>query len=199
MSYTSSKEDLCLTILGQPYGQLRASSFFADAALALGVEESLLHLYFPHGVQDLLEIFRRWADQQTIDVFNQVVLEGERTHEKIKRALMGRFQLMAPYHGSLKCLWTQGVFHPLATSKDLFGMADTVWRTLGDQSTDFNYYTKRGLLMTVYVTTFLYWLKVGPERFSDVEDFLEARLKNVLVIPKIKNTIQAFFGFGESK
>ena len=199
MNQEMQKEDLCLAILSLSPSRPHTSSFFQEAAAALGIEASLLHLYFPHGVQEVLETFAQWADRKMIEMFKETAGEGERTPEKVKRALLGRFRLMTPYHGALKVLWVQGLLHPLATTTSIFGIADAVWKTLGDQSTDFNYYTKRGLLGTVYGATFLYWIKVGPDRLGDVETFLEARLKNVLIIPKIKSTIMRFFGLGATK
>ena len=44
---------------------------------------------------------------------------------------------------------------------------DAIWYAAGDSATDFNFYTKRGLLAAVYGATMLYWL---DDRSPDCTD-----------------------------
>ena len=66
---------------------------------------------------------------------------------------------------------------------------DRIWYAAGDTATDFNYYTKRGLLAGVYGLTILYWLSDTSQDFSQTELFLTQRLNDVMQIPKLKNRI----------
>ncbi|MCH9753995.1 MAG: hypothetical protein K0T99_03755, partial [Alphaproteobacteria bacterium] len=52
-------------------------------------------------------------------------------------------------------------------------------------STDFNYYTKRGLLFAVYKSTFLHYINTDSEEDSWI--FLEKRIENVMKIGSVKN------------
>ena len=65
----------------------------------------------------------------------------------------------------------------------LAATVDAIWRATGDASTDFNYYTKRGLLAPVYSTTVLYWLADESEDFADTWAFLDRRIAEVMKIP----------------
>ena len=67
---------------------------------------------------------------------------------------------------------------------------DSIWRIAGDTSTDFNFYTKRGLLAGVYGSTVLYWLSDVSEDQKDTWDFLERRIADVMKIPKIQSAIK---------
>ena len=65
-----------------------------------------------------------------------------------------------------------------------------MWRIAGDTSTDFNFYTKRGLLAGVYGSTVLYWLSDVSEDQKDTWAFLERRIADVMTIPKIQSAIK---------
>ena len=53
-------------------------------------------------------------------------------------------------------------------------------------STDFSYYTKRGLLTAIYSATLLYWLSDNSKDSEDTWSFLERRIEDVMKIPKVK-------------
>ncbi|MBT7267527.1 MAG: COQ9 family protein, partial [Rhodospirillaceae bacterium] len=55
--------------------------------------------------------------------------------------------------------------------------------------TDFNYYTKRGLLAGVYGSTILYWLSDNSDDFVETDAFLARRINEVLQIPKLQSKI----------
>ena len=63
------------------------------------------------------------------------------------------------------------------------------WRTIGDTSTDFNFYTKRGLLSGVYTSTMLYWFADTTEDFAETWKFLDNRIANVMQIEKVKSAV----------
>jgi ubiquinone biosynthesis protein COQ9 len=67
---------------------------------------------------------------------------------------------------------------------------DLIWYAAGDTATDFNYYTKRGLLASVYGLTILYWLSDTSKGVSQTEAFLAQRLNDVMQIPKLRNRIE---------
>ena len=46
----------------------------------------------------------------------------------------------------------------LNSSKLLFKIADEIWYLSGDRSTDYNYYTKRFILMKIYALTFSFYI-----------------------------------------
>ena len=62
----------------------------------------------------------------------------------------------------------------------------TIWYGVGDVSTDFSYYTKRGLLTAIYSATLLYWLSDNSKDSEDTWSFLERRIEDVMKIPKVK-------------
>jgi len=62
---------------------------------------------------------------------------------------------------------------------------DRIWRLTGDRSVDFSFYTKRATLAGVYSATLLYWVANANADRAKAEDFLDQRLREVAMIPKV--------------
>jgi ubiquinone biosynthesis protein COQ9 len=58
-----------------------------------------------------------------------------------------------------------------------------MWYEAGDRSADWNHYTKRSLLVSVYSTTLLYWMNDEGDDEGDFPEtwaFLDRRISDVL-------------------
>ncbi|MEJ0043913.1 MAG: COQ9 family protein [Rhizomicrobium sp.] len=64
--------------------------------------------------------------------------------------------------------------------------ADAMWRAAGDTSTDFNFYTKRGILAGVYTATMMRWFTDTSADESETTKFLSQRIENVMTFEKFK-------------
>jgi ubiquinone biosynthesis protein COQ9 len=64
--------------------------------------------------------------------------------------------------------------------------ADTMWRLAGDTATDYNHYTKRGLLAGIYAATVAVFLQDQSEGWADTRAFLARRIDNVMAFEKAK-------------
>lgn len=81
---------------------------------------------------------------------------------------------------------------PIAIEQ-LAQVTDDVWHAAGDKSTDYNWYTKRGLLAGVYTATELYMLTDYSPEFADTWDVLDRRLKDVMTIGKVMGQVKLPF------
>lgn len=68
------------------------------------------------------------------------------------------------------------------TSENLWKMADDIWFLSGDRSNDYNYYTKRALLLSVYASTELFMLTDKSKNFVETWGFLDRRIEDVMQI-----------------
>ena len=75
--------------------------------------------------------------------------------------------------------------------KNMWDTVDKIWYYAGDQSTDYNYYTKRLLLSAVYSSTLIYYLSDKSEQHQKTWEFLDKRIADVLKIGNFKNIPQA--------
>ena len=72
----------------------------------------------------------------------------------------------------------------------VYRTVDAMWRAVGDTSTDFNFYTKRGILAGVYSSTLLRWFTDQSEGESETNQFLAGRIENVMQFEKFKAQVK---------
>lgn len=77
--------------------------------------------------------------------------------------------------------------------KMLFNVSDEIWYLSGDKSTDFNYYSKRIILMNVYTTSFLFNLKDNSKNFIKTKDLIDKQIDYVLRFGRIKSRLKNLF------
>lgn len=70
-------------------------------------------------------------------------------------------------------------------SRLLYATVNEIWYYAGDTATDYNFYTKRGLLAWVYSATFLYWLRDKSDEHEATWVFLDRRIDEVLKLPQL--------------
>ena len=73
----------------------------------------------------------------------------------------------------------------------VWGTADAIWRALGDNSADLNWYTKRMTLSAVYSATVLYWLGDESDGAAATWTFLDRRIEDVMRFEKAKADFRA--------
>jgi ubiquinone biosynthesis protein COQ9 len=83
----------------------------------------------------------------------------------------------------------------------MYHTVDSMWRAAGDTSTDFNFYTKRGILAGVYGSTAVRWFNDTSENEKTTDEFLAARIENVMQFEKFKakakEALSNFPAFGD--
>ena len=63
---------------------------------------------------------------------------------------------------------------------------DLIWRRAGDTATDYNHYTKRGILFAVYGATLTVFLDDDSEGQADTRAFLARRIEGIMRFEKLK-------------
>jgi len=137
---------------------------------------------FPGGAISAIEAFNRRADRRMVAALEALDTGAMRTHETLAAAIRARLEDVAPHKEAVRRGLTVLAFPlnaPLAL-RMLHRTVDAAWRAAGDRSTDFNWYTKRGLLAGVYSATVLYWLNDKSEDQADTWAFLDRRLSEVM-------------------
>jgi ubiquinone biosynthesis protein COQ9 len=177
---------------GWSMAALRAGT--ADAGLA---PQDLLHA-FPDGVADAIAHWSDWADRQAIAVMTSDDMAGLRTHERIAMGVWARLQAMGRWREAARkaTAWLATPRRVALASRLTYRTTDALWRAAGDASTDFNFYTKRGLLAGVLLSTTLFWLNDTSEGDQETSAFLDRRIAEVLTvggrIGQIKARIDTF-------
>ncbi len=152
------------------------------AADCLDMHPLIARDYFPGGGADMVMVHSLMADEAMVEAVSQEGLAELGVKSGISAVLMARFKANQESREAIRravALLAQPSNTALAT-KLLFKTVDAVWLAVGDQSEDYNYYSKRALLAGVYSATLLVWLDDDSEDLSNTEAFLERRLSGVV-------------------
>jgi len=152
---------------------------------AAGVTEAILDQTFPQGVRDVITAFSAAAnDAMLTQIKREKLFSRMRVRDKVAYAVRTRLEYLAPHREAMRqlCLWYALPHHAPTAIKNLAVLCDTIWQAAGDTSTDFNFYTKRGLLGYVIKTTTLFWLNDESDDQQATWDFLDRRIAEVLFL-----------------
>jgi len=85
----------------------------------------------------------------------------------------------------------------LTTSPEsIYLISDKFWNLIEDTSVDFNFYTKRFILMSVIVPTILFWVEDESDNSLNTNEYIKKCFNRSMKIGKLKNKIkEAFFKF----
>ncbi|MEC6997139.1 MAG: hypothetical protein VXW97_02735 [Pseudomonadota bacterium] len=82
------------------------------------------------------------------------------------------------------------ILNPLLLSKIIYKMSSNIWYDIGDQSTDFSYYTKRFILYNIIRNSFFYWRKTLDQKKTI--NFSERQIMFFGKIGKVKYSTKEF-------
>ena len=161
-----------------------------------GLTPDLASRAFPGGMAEVAAHFADWSDRRMLAEFEGRDLDSQRVRERIATAVRVRLELNAPHREAIRRLLS---FLALPQNAGLaarctYRTVSATWYAAGDNATDFNFYTKRGLLAAVYSSTVLYWLADKSNGFADTWAFLERRISNVMTIPKLQARVADTLG-----
>jgi ubiquinone biosynthesis protein COQ9 len=157
------------------------------AAARCGIDAAELARLLPRGERSAVAAFSHWADRGMLEALATKPLEAMKVRERVALAARTRLLLLEPHREAVRRALSllalpQNV--PLGL-RLLYDTVDAIWYAAGDTATDFNFYTKRGLLAGVYAATTLYWLDDRSPDGAETTTFLERRLGDVMRLPKL--------------
>ena len=170
-----------------------------QAGAEAGVGKVELARLFEGGPVSLVEFYSNWADAQMVAQLGDI--KALKIRERIAAAVKARLAALAPHKEAARraaALLSLPMNASLG-AKLMYRTVDAMWRAAGDTSTDFNFYTKRGILAGVYGSTAVRWFTTEDE--AAVDAFLAARIENVMQIEKFKakakEALASFPAFGD--
>jgi len=165
----------------------------ARGARDAGFADAEAHLAFPDGIRQVVAAYSARLDrrmQAALDA-RAAELAAMRTRERVALALRLRLETAS---GEREAIRRLVAFLALPENcglgtRLLWASVDAVWRAAGDRSTDFNFYTKRGLLAGVVGATVLYWLADESEDYTATWGFLDRRIDEVIRIGSLPHRL----------
>ena len=155
--------------------------------------ERIVAYHFPLGLNDVLFHFSTIINKSLHSV-SKNKLNNLGVTEKIRFLVINRLKIISEYeicfNNIKKHLTSPANF--LFTNKLLFSISDELWFLAGDKSLDFNFYTKRLILMKIYTKTFFTWVKDDSKDNLLTNETLDMQLRRVSKIGKYKFMLKNF-------
>lgn len=170
----------------------------AQGAQDVGYDAKTAKRLFPDGAVDAIAHFATISDRAMIKAMEAADLDAMRVRDRVIFGVRARLEFLQPHREAVR--HGLGILmlptHTMLMANITHTTVDHIWYMAGDRSSDFNYYTKRALLGSVYAATMLYWLNDKSEGCADTWDFLCRRIDDVLKIPPMKAKFEkAIAGF----
>lgn len=159
-----------------------------SAAQQLGIDPVQARLAMPKTQTGMIDVYIQEVDRGLEAYFTPERMATMKIREKIRALVWRRLEIMGPAREAIRralavLAMPQNV--PLAL-RISWRSADLMWRIAGDNSTDFNHYTKRMTLGAVYGSTLIAWLDDDSEGWIDTAAFLDRRIDDVMKFEKFK-------------
>jgi ubiquinone biosynthesis protein COQ9 len=161
-----------------------------------GIEEKFCNLIFENGCLDVVEFYIETYNQKTALIIEKN--PQQKIRDKIRFALYARFEVEKDNQLALQRLsnfylnpknFTKleiGARPLLQAFKDCFKISDFIWKSFNDQSTDFNFYTKRLTLAKIILRSFSVFVKDESENFTQTKNFIDSQIEKVMKFEKFK-------------
>lgn len=159
-----------------------------SAAAAIGVDRAVARLAFPTNQAGMIGAYVEAIDEALVAAFPPDAIAAMRVSARIRAILVKRLELMAPAREAVRrAMAILAMPQNMPTAAKLgWRSADTMWRLAGDTATDFNHYSKRAILGSIYTATLLVWIDDDSEEIAETLAFLDRRLAGVGRFEKVK-------------
>ena len=116
------------------------------------IEKNDLFYFFPDGYKDLFEYALQNINEKLENKLKKINLINFPINKRIKKILLLRFDILNEDKEFYKKTFNHLLLptNNKISKKSLYNSVNTMWYLAGDNSTDFNFYTKRLILSGVY-------------------------------------------------
>ena len=154
------------------------------------ISRSIVDTLFPRGGVDLALGFHESGDLEFQRTFLNIKENKTslRVREKIEHAIFLRLEIAFSNYEALRR--SVGLFstpfYLLEGANAIWNTSDIIWNTIGDESDDINWYSKRLVLSSVYSASMLFGIEDYSSCREDTRAFIKRRIENVMSFETFK-------------
>ena len=158
------------------------------AAVARGVNPDSAVYAFGGGAMALIEAWVHSVDAAMALALPADHLAALKIRERIRTLVQYRLDAIAHQKEALRrALAIMAMPQNVGRGLQLgWHSADAMWRLAGDTATDYNHYTKRLTLGSIYAATLAVYVDDASEDHADTKAFLERRIDGIMKFEKAK-------------
>ena len=169
------------------------------ACLLSDIDPDNLIFIFPNSVLDVAQLYLDNGNNLLIKEIAKIKdFNKKKIRDKIRLCLYKRFEIeianrqilinLSNFYQDPKNLtnFENGLRPAMQSIKFSFIIADLIWSILDDQSSDFNYYTKRLILAKIIVRSFFIFIKDDMKEIAKTKSFIDLQIEKVMNFEKFK-------------
>lgn len=163
-----------------------------QGAMVAGHKPDMAGAVFSGGLKDAIAHFSDYLNRRMMERLSSVDPQSMKIRERIRHAVQMRFEIMHPYKEAEKlavAYWMRPL-RKFDGVRLVWRTADLIWDWAGDTSTDYNRYTKRGMLSAILTASTLFWLNQEGRDLASTMAFVDRRIENVMQFEKIKGKLK---------
>jgi ubiquinone biosynthesis protein COQ9 len=163
----------------------------SDITMSIATVRALV----PGGGLELIELHSMAMDDEMIRRLSEEGGGTMRIRDRITFAVRRRLELAVGEKEAVRRAVTYLALpqNMLVGARLLYRSVDAIWRAVGDTSTDWNFYSKRGLLAGVYTSSVLFWLQDESPDNDETWAFVERRIADVMKVPQATARLSRLF------
>jgi ubiquinone biosynthesis protein COQ9 len=161
------------------------------AAEMAGADVDIAKLAFPSGRSQAMDMIDAWianVDASMEEEWPQERLAELKIRERIRTLVAYRLEAVEHIDEAVRRAMSIMAMPQNAPRALQLGWrsADIMWRLAGDTATDYNHYTKRGILAGIYSATLAVFVNDDSEGKTKTYEFLDRRIDGVMKFEKAK-------------
>lgn len=159
-----------------------------SAAEGAGIDPAVARLAFKGGAMDMIDGWVASVDARMQAEFGDGRLDNMPIRDKIRTLVWFRLQAIEGLEEALRrAAAVQAMPQNVASAlKQGWSSADKMWRLAGDTATDYNHYTKRAILASIYGATLAVFMEDESDDKAETAAFLDRRIEGVMKFEKAK-------------
>lgn len=159
-----------------------------EAARSAGVDEEVARLAFKGGAMEMIGAWIETIDTAMATALPPETLAAMKIRERIRSLVQFRLDAVLGREEALRrALAVMAMPQNAATAlRAGWRSADIMWRLAGDTATDWNHYSKRAILASLYGATLAVFVDDTSEDKATTRAFLDRRIEGVMKFESFK-------------
>jgi ubiquinone biosynthesis protein COQ9 len=158
------------------------------AAQMDGVDPDVARLAYPGGAMDMIAAWVASIDLAMAEALPPETLAAMKIRARIRSLVEARLAAVVGREEALRrALAIMAMPQNVVRAGKLgWASADVMWRLAGDTATDYNHYTKRAILASIYAATLAVFVDDESEGKAETRAFLDRRIDGIMKFEKFK-------------
>ena len=158
------------------------------AAAQMDVDLDVARLAFKGGAIEMVMAWIEAVDMEMAAAFPEDIIAPMKIRERIRALVQFRLDAISGQEEALRRATAIMALpqNAVRSARRGWDTADLMWRLAGDTATDYNHYTKRAILASIYAATLAVFVEDDSMDKAETRAFLDRRIDGVMQFEKVK-------------